>query len=127
MSNAPYGEHNPTGRAASNPVSSSAVDVTVHRGEVHFYTITEEQLDSLSSGHWQIYTSLACGFFGSFVSLLSIFLAGYSNPSPLHAAITTGAAMATGILWVVFAILAAFLYRAHARKVYLLKERRYYA
>ena len=125
MRDSQSGQPNSGDSGASNRVSGSTVDITVHRGEVHFYTVSEEQLDSLSSGNWQIYTSLACTFFGFFGSLISIFLAGFSSPSPVHTTITMAATITSGILFVFFGIMAFFAHRTHTRNVWQIKERRY--
>ena len=124
MSDSPEEDRHFSGPAAFGTTFGNVLEVTVHGAQAHFYTISEEQLDSLSTGHWLIYTNLASAFFGSFVSLVSIFLAGYSNPSPLHATIASGAAMTTGFLCVLFTLLAASGYRAHTRNLRLIKVRR---
>ena len=103
----------------------NVVAVTVHGADVHLYTVTEDQLDNLASGHWLIYISLACTFFGSFVSLASVFLAGFSTPSALHATVTAAATITVGTLFAFFASMALFTYRTHSRDVSLIKERRY--
>ena len=105
----------------------NVVAVTVHGADVHLYTVTEDQLDNLASGRWMIYTNLASAFFGSLVSLATIFLAGFSSPSPIHTTITAGAILASGILFLFFGTMALFAYRSHSRGVSLIKERRYLA
>ena len=125
MRDSQSGEPSSSTWGTSNSVSSGTVDITVHRGEVHFYTITEAQLDSLSSGSWQIYTSLSCAFFGFFGSLLSIFLAGFTSPSPIHTTVTSAVTMASGALFVFFGVMALFAYRTHTRNIWQIKERRF--
>ena len=113
---------NPSGFGAT---FGNVLEVTVHGAQAHFYTVSEEHLDSLTSGQWVIYTNLASAFFGSFVSLASIFLTGFSNPSPLHGTIASGATMSTGLLCVVFTTLAVIGYKSHTRNLRRLKERRW--
>ena len=125
MSSTPSNSQSSQEPESRNAVPGIPADVTVHRGEVHLYVVTEDQLDNLASGRWQVYVSLACTFFGSFVSLASIFLAGFTSPSPVHTTITAGATMTSGMLFLVFGAMAYFAYRAHARLVDLIKERRY--
>ena len=124
MSDSPGGERISTNPAAFGATFGNVLDVTVHGAQVHFYTISEQQLEYLSSGHWLIYTTLASAFFGSFISLLSIFLAGYSNPSPLHGSIVSGATMTTGFLWVFFSIMAVMGYKTHTQNVRQIKDLR---
>lgn len=125
MSDSSEGKPTSGQRTEFGATFGNVLEVTVYGAQAHFYTISEEQLDSLTSGHWLIYTNLASAFFGSFVSLASLFLAGFSNPSPLHGTIASGATMTTGFLWLVFTAMAAVGYRSHARNLRRLKERRW--
>lgn len=124
MPESPFGEALPSEPSSFGASIGNVLTVTVHSAALHLYTITEDQMDNLSSGSWQIYANLASMCFGSFISLIGIFLAGFTNPSFMRTALTAGATMPALVLCVLFVIMALSGYWSHRRLVKQIKELR---
>ena len=124
MPEPPSSEALPPGPSSFGASIGNVLTVTVHSAALHLYTVTEDQMDSLSSGTWQIYANLASVCLGSFISLIGIFLGGFTNPSFMRTALTAGATMAALVLWVLFVVMAISGYWSHRSLVKLIKERK---
>lgn len=124
MPESPFGEALPSEPSSFGASIGNVLTVTVHSAALHLYTVTEDQMDNLSSGSWQIYANLASMCFGSFISLIGIFFAGFTNPSFMRTALTAGATMAALVLCVLFVIMALSGYWSHRRLVKQIKELR---
>ncbi|MDE2780102.1 MAG: hypothetical protein OXI91_10555 [Chloroflexota bacterium] len=124
MPEPPISEAQPPDPSSLGASIGNVLTVTVHSAALHLYTVTEDQIDSLSSGTWQIYANLASVCLGSFISLIGIFLAGFTNPSIMRTALTAGATMAALVLCVLFVVMALSGYWSHRRLAKQIMERR---
>ncbi|MCY4365002.1 MAG: hypothetical protein OXE17_02065 [Chloroflexi bacterium] len=124
MPDSPFSETLPPDPSSFGASIGNVLTVTVHSAALHLYTVTEDQMDSLSSGSWQIYANLASVCFGSFISLIGIFFAGFTNPSFMRTALSARATMAALVLCVLFVIMALSGYWSHRRLVKQIKERK---
>lgn len=109
----------------SNISSTAADDLTVNRygTNVDLYSITEQDLDSLTDSKWALWATFATALFGAVIPLALDLFRGSPSDSPLELAVIAGVTVSLFILLLVFTIVAVLSFLEHRRKIRQFKRR----